>query len=85
MDLKNKSAFPIKRQHWVNKHVRDEYIEAQSGMTLRQYYAAKIMQGVVSAPDSYEGDFDFVENNVKWAFKIADGMIKFEEEEGGKS
>lgn len=42
---------------------------AEKGMTLRDYFAAKAMQGMLNGSTSYE-------NVAKYAYKIADAMMK---------
>ena len=60
------SAFPV--LHWINC----ESTGAEEGMTLRDYFAAKAMQGLLQKY-SHEGD---VSRN---AYKIADAMLKARE------
>ena len=43
------------------------------GMTLRDYFAAKAMLGVLASLQ--EGD-DFNERGCEWAYKVADAMLK---------
>lgn len=42
------------------------------GMTLRDYFAAKAMQGIVSDPDLVMGTLQVAE----WAYKQADSMLE---------
>jgi len=58
------------------------------GLSKRQYYAAKAMQGELSAQDGSADGFGMYSNTdenrkllVKKAFDIADAMIAFEKEE----
>ena len=46
----------------------------QPGMTLRDYFAAKAMQGLLSDPD-WRQDMNF-DNTALAAYKMADAMIK---------
>ena len=46
------------------------------GMTLRDYFAAKAMQGVIASLQ--EGE-DFNERGCEWVYKIADAMMKVRE------
>jgi hypothetical protein len=46
------------------------------GMTLRDYFAAKAMQGVLASLP--EGD-DFNERGCDWCYKVADAMLKARE------
>jgi hypothetical protein len=43
------------------------------GMTLRDYFAAKAMQGVIASLQ--EGE-DFTDRGCEWAYQIADAMLK---------
>ena len=45
-----------------------------SGMTLRDYFAAKAMQAAATSPDGTDG-FTF-EQRANWAYQQADAMIK---------
>lgn len=47
------------------------------GINIRQYYAAKAMQGIVSNPDC-SFNFKIIAEN---SFKIADALIEFENKE----
>ena len=48
-----------------------EYCSAQEGMTLRDYFAAKAMQGFLA----YRGDELKISEASKYAYEIADAMI----------
>lgn len=56
------TAFPTTEAHWVNENVRTE------GMTLRDYFAAKAMQGML-ASGVPSGDIPL------YAYEIADAMV----------
>jgi hypothetical protein len=43
------------------------------GMTLRDYFAAKAMQGTLA---SMVGGEEFHEEGCKWAYQVADWMLK---------
>jgi len=45
-----------------------------TGMTLRDYFAAKAMQGTIPAHDE-------VQSIAKWAYHVADAMLKAREEQ----
>jgi len=77
--MNNPPAFPI---HWENHH---------EGMSLRDYFAAKAMQGYISArgwhPDFvFPTDFNFDDGKraadgvAVSAYKWADAMLKAREE-----
>jgi hypothetical protein len=61
------SAFPAKI--YVNPDV-SHYTE---GMTLRDYFAAKALQGFCAAPDTGEWSPSFMAES---AYKMADAMLK---------
>ena len=45
-----------------------KFNNSQDGMTLRDYFAAKAMQGLLANPEFYEDE-------VGYAYKIADAML----------
>ena len=51
----------------------DNYSEIQKGMTLRDYFAAKAMQGLIS---HYGIDGDYERECPMKSFEIADEMLK---------
>jgi hypothetical protein len=50
-----------------------ERFTSQGGMTLRDYFAAKAMQGVLA---SLQEGGDFNERGCEWCYKVADDMLK---------
>jgi len=50
------------------------------GMTLRDYFAAKAMQGFCSLPADFESDRDSFEMTAKIAYEQADAMLKAREQ-----
>jgi len=60
--MNNEAAFP-------NPHLRDG-----SGMTLRDYFAAKAMQGLLSSDVNAK-----LEDFAKQSYKVADAMLKARE------
>jgi hypothetical protein len=58
-------AFPSKREHTTKE-----------GMNLRDYFAAKAMQGILASLQ--EGD-DFNARGCEWCYKVADDMLKARE------
>lgn len=60
--MNNEQAFPTQ-------------LHGGDGMTLRDYFAAKAMQGIVSDPDLGMGVADVAE----WAYTQADAMMKARE------
>jgi hypothetical protein len=64
--MKNEKAFP-------NPHLRDD-----SGMTLRDYFAARAMQALLSDSD-WRQDMDFKDTAFA-AYRQADAMLKAREE-----
>jgi hypothetical protein len=64
MENKHQSAFPISGSQYRHTH----------GMTLRDYFAAKAMQGFMANkanPMHFQP-----ENDSAWAYTIADAMLK---------
>ena len=71
-------AFPLpphtKRWDDVEKcYVQDE------GMTLRDYFAAKCMQGLSALPADFDSDNDSFEMVAKISYAQADAMLKARE------
>ena len=64
--MNNEKAFP-------NPHLRDD-----SGITIRDYFAAKAMQALLSDPD-WRQDMD-IKDTALAAYKTADAMMKEREE-----
>ena len=65
--MNNQSAFPWSVDDGQN-------IKGQKGMTLRDYFAAKAMQGFMANkanPMHFQP-----ENDATWAYTIADAMLK---------
>jgi hypothetical protein len=76
--MNNPPAFPGKQKALLIKSehsdIAKEYEIDQNGMTLRDYFAAKAMQGLLSDPD-WRQDMDF-EDTAHAAYKQADAMLK---------
>ena len=65
--LRNPQAFPT---HPDGAHIHD-------GMTLRDYFAAKAMQGLIAASGDADGGIDYSEAAVaESAYLMADAMLK---------
>lgn len=75
-------AFPIPGadfQTFQPKTV-DEFKRIMSGMTLRDYFAAKAMQAMISNPSIIDNDSDGAVNYAASAsYKFADAMLKARE------
>jgi hypothetical protein len=65
--MKHESAFPISGSQYQHTE----------GMTLRDYFAAKAMQAIVSKEVSH---VSWVDEYAKNAYKMADAMLKAREE-----
>ena len=76
--MNNPPAFPGKQKALLIKSehsdIAKQYEIDQNGMTLRDYFAAKAMQGLLSDPD-WRQDMDF-EDTAHAAYKQADAMLK---------
>ena len=70
-------AFPTKRRIQRAGYLTDEY-EPCGGMTLRDYFAAKAMQGIVSHDPTFAKEY--VEMAAKDAYAYADAMLKAREQ-----
>ena len=70
--MNNKSAFPT--SNWTQMAPMSSGYD--EGMTLRDYFAAKAMQGIVSKEASH---VSWVEEYAKNAYKMADAMMKARE------
>ena len=69
--MKNPSAFPLHPEHWQ---------EENQGMTLRDYFAAKAMQGLVTASHNDGGCLKCDDKYIApLAYDIADDMLKARE------
>lgn len=70
---KTTPAFPIADPFIAMKPQTEKEAKLlQGGMTLRDYFAAKAMQGIVSDPDLVMGTLKVAE----WAYKQADSMLE---------
>lgn len=69
----NRQAFPCMDVH---NHNGVLIVPAQSGITLRQYYVAKIMQGEISK----HGIHNTSEEEVCLAFNLADMINQYEQD-----
>lgn len=65
-------AFPIPLnpgESYQGHHIAD-------GMTLRDYFAAKAMQGIISAMDSAQYNYTGADKVAEDAYAFADAMLK---------
>ena len=74
--MNNQPAFPFV---WHNRLTESDQISL--GMTLRDYFAAKAMQGLISCPDWRENagedvDMDASDYTANAAYMMADAMLK---------
>jgi hypothetical protein len=56
-------------------------LQLQEGMTLRDYFAAKVMQGMLASQSEYMGAFsvDEAHKAADMSYKFADAMLKARE------
>ena len=73
--MNNPPAFPQKRQIYRSGFATKEY-EPVEGMTLRDYFAAKAMQGLLANPECPLKPLDEVPQA---SYKMADAMLKARE------
>lgn len=71
-------AFPVADLAWPEPKNTDEAVRAASGMTLRDYFAAKALSGVASNPES---GCNSPSDLAHWSFRVADAMLKARGEE----
>ena len=69
--MSDMKAFPSVIQYFPNDLNADE----EKGMTLRDYFAAKAMQGMLTASENYTND-----ELAGFAYIVADAMLKAREE-----
>jgi len=67
----NPSAFP-----WANDADK-QYNWISRGMTLRDYFAAHAMQGILASLDEEDAPFD--KHTANYCYQIADAMLKARE------
>jgi hypothetical protein len=68
-DQKKPQAFPYSGE--------GDDMNTSAGMTLRDYFAAKALQGIISANGDSSGYLEYEEEVVaKNAYKLADAMLK---------
>ena len=66
MDPKSIPAFPVTEANGSN--------DGQPGMTLRDYFAAKALQGICAAPEHLDRIGSF-KNAAETAYELADAML----------
>lgn len=72
---------PENPQAFAYGYGTDVYERAQDGMTLRDYFAAKAMNGITANPDwmkEYKGDKYLMQSRIvaEVSYGIADAMLK---------
>ena len=72
-----------RRYNMLDAFPNEFELESSRGMTLRDYFAAKIMQGIFSNSER-ESHFGQSAYYVKEAYSIADAMLKERENETSK-
>jgi hypothetical protein len=81
--MNNPKAFPM---NWVKQEAPNlNVIFEQQGMTLRDYFAAKAMQGLIGCPDWRENvnenaEMEASEFTALTAYLMADAMLKAREQ-----
>ena len=71
------AAFPAMGEH--NTPTGTNYVWNE-GMTLRDYFAAKAVAGIVSGKVNYDGMAGFSDDDAAQCYIIADAMIKAREQ-----
>jgi hypothetical protein len=72
------SAFPSKKRIYRAGYSTNEF-EPVEGMTLRDYFAAKAMQGIIASEKLGDEEFATPEMYARDAYKYADAMLKARE------
>lgn len=74
-------AFPIPNADFqtFQPETIDEYKEILSGMTLRDYFASKAMQGILVNTERNHFSFGKVDEIASKAYELADAMLKARE------
>lgn len=67
-------AFPCK-ERCINPFTDDYITKEHTGMDLRDYFAAKVINGMISNGDCYN-----INLMAKYAYEMADAMMKAREE-----
>ena len=70
-------AFPCSGSNWVGQYGQKMGCDAVSGMTLRDYFAAKAMHASMTADPANEADSD---SHARWAYEMADAMLRARED-----
>lgn len=82
--MNNPPAFPSKQKALMIKSehigIASEYEIEHNGMTLRDYFAAKALQGMFANPDDGHENYDlsyddYVKEISSCAYKMADAML----------
>jgi hypothetical protein len=72
-------AFPTESKLGLNKDKTwITQIPGYSGMTLRDYFAAKALQGVITGVETRGADYSFIEC-AELSYDLADAMLKARE------
>ena len=74
--IEDKSGGPAFPEPGLSNLPNGEFIYGQSGMTLRDYFAAKAMQGILAGDHPITHDEDPLETVAEAAYHQADAMIK---------
>lgn len=76
--LNNPPAFPSKTidRHESAMQSRTVYDGQEEGMTLRDYFAAKAMQGMYSIHPAENVDKEALESDAEIFYRVADAMLK---------
>lgn len=70
-------AFPVMTTRWDNGNTGEINFSHEGGMTLRDYFAGKAMNGMATACGWEGGPFEKIASD---AYKIADAMLKAREQ-----
>jgi ATP phosphoribosyltransferase len=71
-------AFPVAQSQWSSDAQERVIVATDYGMTLRDYFAAKAMQGLILNSQGTQGyDFALIQSTgAELAYEFADAMLK---------
>lgn len=72
----NPLAFPVPENVSINYNENGQSVGANTGMTLRDYFAAKALQGLLASNPVFNTEFvNHAQSGAKMAYNWADAML----------
>jgi hypothetical protein len=80
-ETRNPNAFPTPMDTSYEYNKAGQTLGNQEGMTLRDYFAGKVIQGLSAMQDKgeYMNIEDALDYQAKYAYKMANAMLKYRE------